>query len=178
MSTIKYPEYSILEEAFKLEGPPGEVKRSFYELARNRVRVVPEEEHFRFERIVFGEDWQQSSAAYVASTKKHKTDSDEETRLIGLDVSINKGFFIDRDKNYTDLIPYAVEHEIFEVWLSVKPGYQIKDPQKSHLLARVRQFEMAMKDGKAERLLKFYKERAPLIGNELDYAYQKASKRM
>ena len=178
MGTINCPEYSMLKEPFRLEGLPGEVKKSFYELARSRVRVVPQDEHFQFERDIFGDDWQQSSAVYITSTEQHKTDRGEEARLNGLDVSINRDFFIDGNGDYSDLIPYAVEHEIFEAWLSVKPGYQTKDPQKNHLLARVRQFEMAMEDGVAEKLLEFYKRRNHLVGNELDYTYQKASKKM
>jgi len=178
MSAINCPEYSKLEEPFNLEGLPSEVKKSFYELAESRTRVVSQDEHFQFEREVFGDDWQPSSAVYVTSTEQHKTDRGEETRLNGLDISINRDFFTDGNRDYSDLIQYAVEHEIFEAWLSVKPGYQTKDPQKNHLLARVRQFEIAMKDGKAEKLLEFYKTRNHLTGNELDYAYKKASKRM
>jgi len=184
MGTINCPEYSMLEEPFRLEGLPGEVKKSFYELARSRVRVVPQDEHFQFERDIFGDDWQQSSAVYVTSTNEYKTSrwnlfdrNKSEIRLNGLDISINKDFFVDGNRDCSDLIPYAAEHEIFEAWLSVKPGYQTKDPQKNHLLARVRQFEMAMEDGKAEKLLEFYKRINHLVGNELDYAYQKASKK-
>jgi hypothetical protein len=82
-------------------------------------------------------------------------------------------------KKNTDLIPYAIEHEIYEAWLWSKRGYIAQNSETNHLLARRKQFEAAMKDGKAEKLLDFYKKINPEITSELEYAYRKTrSKKM
>jgi len=171
---INVPEYSRLETPHQVEGSPKESKQSFYELAHSRTRYCTQEEHLKFEKEVWGDDWQVSSAMYVIDRNDGiATNQDEETFVNALDISINKDFFQFEGEDYSDLIPYAVEHEIYELCLYAKRGYRVQNSQSRHLLARKRQFEMAMRDGKAERLLEFYKKRNNLVGDELEYTYNK-----
>jgi len=175
--SIKVPEYSYLEKPHKVEGTPKESRESFYELTKSRVKLVSQEEHLKFEKDIFGHDWKWSSAVYVIDKSDETTEEQQERWLKALDISVNKDFFVQGGEDYSDLIPYAVEHEIYESWMWTKKGYQPKNSRINHLLARRRQFEMAMKDGKAERLLEFYKRVNHSFGDELDYAYQKALKK-
>jgi hypothetical protein len=95
--------------------------------------------------------------------------------VIALEISINRDFF---GEEHADLIPYAVEHEIYESWLWAKRGFHHPESSEvNHLLARRRQFEMAMKDGKAEKLLNFYKDKSPESASELQYAYERAKEK-
>lgn len=176
---INVPEYSRLDNPHQVEGLPKESKQSFYELAYSRTRYCTEEEHLKFESEVCGDDWQFSTAMYIVEKNdRTTTNQDEETFVNTLDISINKDYFKFKNEDYSDLIPYAVEHEIYELWLYVKRGYRVQNSQSRHLLARRRQFEMAMRDGNAERLLEFYKKKNNSMGDEFEYAYNKAKQRV
>ncbi|MEK7203202.1 MAG: hypothetical protein AAB653_02690 [Patescibacteria group bacterium] len=190
---INTPEYSKLDKPHKIEGAPAEAKKSFYELARSRVELVAEPEYFRFKKDVFGKDyWRYPSAAYILSRDDRITEDSVKRFVDTLDIKVNKDFFFLEGEDYSDLIPYVVEHEIYESYLWSKKGFyqpksnKAKHLSDTHLLARRKEFELAMQDGKAERLLEFYKKKIYSIEdesdyashkNELDYAYQKALKR-
>ena len=103
--------------------------------------------------------------------KTSREESDPDKWITALEISVNTDFF---GQENADLIPYAVEHEVMEAWMWSKRGISPQDSHNKHLLARRRQFEMAMKDGKAERLLSFYKKASPRSESELQYAYDKA----
>ena len=165
---IKVPEYSYLEEPHKVEGTPKESRQSFYELAKSRVRLVSQDEHLKFEKDIFGPDWGSCSAIYIIDTSDKIAEGQQERWLKVLDISVNKDAFIYGGEDYSDLIPYAVEHEIYEAWLWTKKGYQPKNSRINHLLARRRQFEMAMKDGRAEKLLEYYKKLNNIIQTQIE----------
>lgn len=92
-----------------------------------------------------------------------------------LEISINKDFF---GEKYKDLIPHAIEHELYEIWLGVKKGVKPKTLKTMHTMARQRQFDLAMADGKAEKLLFFYLYKNLGSAGELLNAYNKAKKRI
>lgn len=168
------PPSGILENPHHIGRDIIEAKKSFWELAQSRTHYRTQEEHIAFEKSVFGDDWQVSSAVYVNSSGWSGDESDPEQWITGLEISINKDFFGEENK---DLIPYAVEHEVFEAWMWLKRGIKTQSAQANHLLARRRQFEMAMKDGKAEKLRDFYKQVIPEFSSELDYAYDVAKRK-
>jgi len=173
----KLPEYSKLEKPHKVEGLPTEQKKSFYEMAKERVRIVGAEEHASFEQDMYGLS-QYPAAVYIVSNRKDVIEGKVENFVDALDINVNKDFFFVDKEDYTDLIPYAVEHEVYEAWLWSKRGHQPSNSTTRHLLARIKEVECAFKDGKAERMLEFYKRKMNNgTGEEFDFAYQKVLKR-
>ena len=125
---------------------------------------------------MFGPNWEISSAVYVIGYGRQSGEADDPEKLVtGLEISINQDFFGEENK---DLIPYAVEHEIFEAWMWSKRGISPWSTRTNHLLARRRQFEMAMRDGKAEKLRNFYRKVNPEFTSEIDYAYEVAQRKV
>lgn len=176
---IKVPDYSYLTTPYKVEGIIWESKKSFYELALKRVRYLSANEHIRFEKDVFWDDYEISTAVYILDRNNVITSEwDEEIFVNALDISVNKDAFYLNGEDYTDLIPYAVEHEIYEIWLFTKKGLRVQNSKMRHLLARRRQFEMAHKDWKIDRLMDFYKKINNTIDTELEYAYRKAKQKI
>ena len=90
-----------------------------------------------------------------------------------LSIAINENAFTINGEDYTDLIPYSIEHEIYEAWLTLDKGWRLNLKER-HLLARRKQYEIAMRDGKAERLLEFHNKNNIALKDEYEYAYQKA----
>jgi len=168
------PEFSILEKPHLMGRDISEARESFYALAKSRVTFRSQEEHVDFEKRVFGDDWEISSAVYVLSTGSSGEPTNLERWVTGLEISINKDFFGEENK---DLISYAIEHEVYEAYLWAKRGYQPQSAHTNHMLARIKQFDMAMRDGKAEKLLTFYKKVNPESASELQYAYDKVKRR-
>lgn len=145
-------------------------KADFWELAKSRIFYRTDAEQLAFVKRLFGEDSQRRyTAVYVREVGTSGPEPDPEKWVTGLEISVNKDFF---GNDFADLIPYAVEHEIYEAWLSVKRGLN-PSLEKQHLLARQRQFEMAARDGKAEKLRNFLSTN-PSYSDEVEYAYNKA----
>lgn len=184
MSEIFIPQDSFLDKPHKIEDPSTESKLSFFDLAKSRVQMLPEEEYCRFEQEVFGDTHPKNTGMFVLSSRT-------EQRLLpflprkktpkefvdALDIKVNQDAFIVDELDYSDLVPYTIEHEVYEAWVSSKVGYQPKDGQTSHLLARRKQFEAAMADGKAERLLEFCVKFNPANSEEFQAAYDNALKK-
>jgi hypothetical protein len=165
---IRTPKGSILETPHLIERDMANAKKSFYELARSRIIYRNQECHSIFQREIDESDRSVSSACLIL---QRKFVADICKWITGLEISVNKDFFGEEN---ADLIPYAVEHEIYEAWLYSKRGYSPQSVETGHLLARRREYEMAMRDGKAEKLLNFHKKVNLSIAREIEYAYQKA----
>jgi len=161
-------------DAHEIIGTPLEAKISFYELAKPKVRIVSREEYSRFESAVFDHPllrglkrliWKIGPVFLSPTSAAFKMDVHENKSacrkwVSGLDIRVNGDFFHYGDDDFTDLIPNAVEHEISEMWMLAKKGYQPGDVEVNHLLARRKQVRMAMEEGKADRLLGFYRLKA------------------
>lgn len=168
---VKVPDTSRLEKPHIVGRDMIEARKSFWELAQSRIVYRNQQEHIAFEKAVYGPNWENSSAVYVLSRGASGEGDNPDKWVTALEISINKDFF---GQDNADLIPYAVEHEVLEAWMWSKRGISPQNSHTNHLLARRRQFEMAMKDGKAEKLLLFYKKVNPESESELQYAYDKA----
>lgn len=172
---MNIPESARLGVLHHIDNDMIEAKKSFWELAKSRITYRSQAEHLAYQKLIFGEDYNNvNTAVYVCAPVAYQEGDSVEKWVAGLEISINKDIFGD---DYQDLIPYAVEHEIFEAWLSCKRGLQPKTLQEKHLLARRRQLEMAMADDNADRLLDFYKALDPGLSPELDYAYSVAERK-
>ncbi len=173
---LNCPAYSLLEVPLRIEDSVKVFRTKFYDLARSRVRFVSAAECLLFEKDVFGENTRgSSSAVYLVRVNR---DEEGNRNISALDIVLNKDFFKTELKDYSDLIPYSIAHEIYEAWLYVKPGFNISNVEKAHLLARRRQFEMAVRDRKAEKLQTFLLRVNPLLVEEIAYAYDKAVRKV
>lgn len=158
----------ILEDPHVFERDLKEAKIEFWEFARARVHLDSHEEHTAFHDEYFPQDVVPTSAAFVLESGQ-SLDEDSEKGLMSFDISINKDFF---GKEYADLIPYAIEHEIYEAWLRSKRGFH-PSAHQAHLLARMHQVRLAMKDGKVERLIEFYGNTLPEVKEEFVEAHKR-----
>jgi len=81
-------------------------------------------------------------------------------------------------EDFSDCIPFIVEHDIFEAWLSAKKGAATSlDVSKKHLLARRREFLIAEQQGLGEKLHRFQMAVNPADKKEYDEALVYAQKR-
>lgn len=159
-----------LEEPYKIDRNLREAKTQFWEFAKSRVSLDSQEEHETFHKKHFPDNEKPSSAAFVLERGFTRDSDDPEKGVLGFKISINKDFY---GKEYADLIPYAIEHEVYEAWIHAKRGWNPASTKQGHLLARKHQLKMAMIDGKAERLVKFYIERTPSLREEFEDAYRR-----
>ena len=83
-------------------------------------------------------------------------------------IFINEDDFRIGDKDYTDLIPITVRHEMVEMWVHAKNGWSLyptpqwisEDKRQvfGHTLARREEYRFAFEIGKAQRNVQFIKE--------------------
>jgi len=145
-------------------------KQEFWELAQSRINIDTQEQHEVFHEAYFPKDEIPTSAAFALLPGYSKNSTDQEKAILEFEISINKDFFGDE---YADLIPYAIEHEIYEAWLHAKRGWNPQTIKQGHLLARKYQLKKAMADGKAERLVDFYIKKFPHLKDEFEDAYER-----
>ena len=162
------PKLFTLEEPHVIDRNFKEAKSRFWELAKSRVKLASQEEHEAFHKEHCPDNEVPTDAIFILQKGISENSDDPEKAVLGLEININKDFF---GEVYADLIPYVVEHEIYEAWLHSKRGYN--PTNKEHALARRRQIKMAMRDGKAERLVKFFSEKLPSLKEEFEDAYQR-----
>ena len=159
-------------EVHKLDRDMSVAKRDFDKYARSHVVIDSADQHAEFHQKHFPANVLPSSAAFKVQ-KVWAEGDDPERGIIGFHASVNKDFF---GEEYADLIPFAIDHEVYEAWLRVKRGLNATLTQ-AHLLARMRQIENAMKAGKAERLVSFYSEKLPELKQEFEEMYKRVKKR-
>lgn len=171
---LKHPESSYLPEPHKIEGAPKEARERFYEMAKSRVFYATRDEMVEFGKQTSGEDESTTTALYVRLPRKEFTEEGIEKWIDGLQIVVNKDAFQQDGEDFSDLIPYAIEHELYELWVKSKRGISAQETEKAHLLARRKQAEMALHDGKLDRMIEFYTKLNPECSKELEYARQKA----
>lgn len=178
----KLPESSFIKPSHKVEGPPKEARKSFYEFAKHRIEYLTNEEIIKWDKDRGGRQERKhpDPALYVISTGDHEEGNNLERWVSNLEIVVNKDAFKIQGKDYSDLIPFVLEHEIYEVWLDAKKGAaSTLDRQKQHILAHRRAFLLAEQQGLGDRLLEWAKLTDPdNIENieQCEYALQTAKK--
>lgn len=158
------------------EGPSmREARRAFWRLALERIvyrdingQNAQYQTLFGQERGVFGrgpyKELKTNIHFLVLATESVPNSVDKkeypEKILTALEISINEELirlFDSGNENYTVLIPYIIEQEIYHAWLWAKSGFSPNETTRL-LLSLVRGFEVAFADPdyRAELLLKFY----------------------
>ena len=136
--THKLPESSFINIPHKVEGTPKEARESFYELAKDKIKYLTNEEILKWYEDMFGR--RQHSIPLAAYIIGSNTENDFNKWIYNLEIIVKKDAFNIEGKDYSDLLPFVLEHEIYEAWLSGKRGVgPALNKRKRHLLARRRQ---------------------------------------
>lgn len=74
--------------------------------------------------------------------------------------AVNKDCFFIDGTDYSDLIPYIIEHEVWEslTMILIRKGLSGMKKEDAHKLARLMEFSRAEKEGKLDRLYEFFKK--------------------
>ncbi len=168
---IKCPESSIINDPHKIEGPMKEAKKSFYELAGRKVKYLSWDEIQKWHKETTGRDCYVTTASYILGCNTNVTEEgDFEKWINNLEIVVNKDVFTINGKDFSDIIPFILEHDIYEAWLSAKKGVASGlDVSKKHMLARRREFLLATEQGLGDKLFEFQMAINP--GNEAEYRY-------
>lgn len=164
----------LAEPIFVFSRDMRKAKSDFWEFAKTRVRMHSTEQAAEFNTKYFPPNEKPSSAAGFIHRCWTKG-ADPEMGIASYEISINSDYY---GVEYADLVPYALEHEIYEGWLRSKRGVRVNSREKAHVLARRHQMRLAMRDGKAEREIDFYVNRIPTLKSEFEDAYKKAAKKL
>jgi len=159
---IEFPQSSYVNPPHRVEGPMKEARESFYELAKSRIKMMTAEEFSKWVRDAVGESKLENGVALNMFWSKLKKEGSitVEKLIENCEIGINKDAFVIDDKSYLDIMPFIVEHELYEAWLNAKKGlmadaFEQEDLMKKHLLAERKEFLLAEQAGLAEKLFEF-----------------------
>lgn len=164
-------------------GRPGKVTTQSYSIGYNNRNVLDVDEEVAplVQQMLSSNDKTVDQVLMEFGDKIYERHT--EKWINQLDIVVNKDLFekikIHTGIDYTDIIPYGLDHEIFEAWLIAKKGIgSTLSINKKHLLARRREFLLAEKDGKGEKLFQFHMMVNPFAEKEYEYAWDKAKQRV
>ncbi|MDO8495253.1 MAG: hypothetical protein Q7S32_01845 [bacterium] len=184
------PDYVFLEAPFKIEGTPLEQKKSFFALARSRVKLASAKEHKQFEKALNAHldvdlnsparaclGFNRHSTLTITNTENGvESDNVYQDRVSTAYISIDVSFFTPDGEDFFDLLPVIIEHEVYEMWLTVKRGFR-PNAELKHPLARRHEFAKAAEWGSGERLLIFCAKYRLHLLEEFEYALNAWKKR-
>ena len=173
----KLPESSFINLPHEVKGTPKEARASFYELAKNKIKYLSDKEVIEWVSKTIGpKEYPSKTAVSVIHTSESKN---LRKWVNNLEIIINKDAFKIKGKDYSDLIPFVVDHEIFEGWLYAKKGVGSKKAHyEKHLLARRRQYLLAEQQGLGDKMLEWHNKLNPAIKEECEYALRVARKQL
>lgn len=181
---IEFPESSYINPPYKVEGSMKEAKESFYEMAKSRIRLMTAEEFSKWVRGAVGESELENGVALSMHWSKLKKEGNitVEKLIENCEIGINKDAFIIDGESYLDVMPFVIEHELYETWLNSKKGFledtvKQEDLMKMHLLAERKEFLLAEQAGLAEKLFEFRTKLNPENEEEHRNALEYAKKR-
>lgn len=178
--TPKIPEIPEIHPPYKIEGTPKEARESFYEFVKHRIEYLAKKEIIKWDRDRGGHPEHPPVALF--SPDPCEEGGDLERWINKLEIAVNKDAFKIKGKDYSDLMPFVLEHEIYEAWLKAKKGVAATlDDKKKHILAHRRAFLLAEQQGLGDRLLEWSKLTAPDNTEHIkqwEYALKAAKKQL
>lgn len=186
MNEIDHDGYE-LKQPVELNDSLPEDRTYFYELAESSIEYQTREQNRKWVQKYFdGNGVNEVVASFILGVGQGSDSKNGNKKLIhGLKFVVNQGFFEDASvllgENCVDLIPYVMEHEIFEAWLIAKNGYgQNLTKSERHLLATRREYLLAEKDSMGNKLYRFSllaypKDKEENLGG-LEYAKKRLKK--
>ncbi|NMB47869.1 hypothetical protein GYA13_00275 [Candidatus Kuenenbacteria bacterium] len=173
---FKFPESSIVNNPHKIEGPMEEAKKSFYEFAKSKVKYLSRDEIKKWHKETSGRDGYETTASYIISFNTEE--GGFEKWINNLEIMVNRDIFSLNGKDFSDIIPFVLEHDIYEAWLHAKKGAASSlDVDKKHMLARRREFLLAAEQGLEDKFFEFMMAVAPGDEAEFRYALEYAKKK-
>lgn len=172
-----------LEKPVIMSGLIPEDKSFFYDLAKSRIMYQTRRENRAWQKKYRDMPGETTATCVVAFFNSIGIDGGVEKWVDKLTIVVNGGL-IDKlsrklDEDFTSIIPYIVEHDVYEAWLSAKRGAgQSLEVSDKHLLARRREFLLATQDGLAERLFSFLMAVNPASEEECRNAMEYAQRRL
>lgn len=188
--SFNYPESSFLKQPHKIEGVNKQSKESFYELAKSRVRFLSRDDFYK-QAVTFSGD--PAIKDYVAVAfgawnyvDKFSDDENFERFVTNLEIFVDKDAFTEEEK---ELMPFLVEHEICEAWLSFKKGFhdqakkefendQFELMSQNHELALRKEFVEAERVGLADKLYEWRINKMPRSEQDCKMALNNAKKKI
>ncbi len=174
MDRINSTETSALVEGpYRIDGKMPEVRERFYCLAKDKVRLLSNGEMQEWQKKAMGKTFSASPASYILFMKIEGADDSDyfDKWVTNLEIAVNTDAFRINGKDYSDLIPIALEHEIYEAWLSAKKGAASSlSVEMKHLLARRQELRLAQKEGLIEKLVEWNRVRHPWAIREIEAA--------
>lgn len=175
----KLPESSILSPPHNVESPMKDAKESFYNLAKNKIRYLSSKEIIQWNEEQRGAENYLTNASFLI---KYGGVTSREGLVLAkwienLEIVVNKNAFKIYGEDYSDLIPFVLEHEIYEAWLSAKKGFgqRLNEAQK-HLLATRKAYLLAEQQGLGKKLFEYDMKINSSKKEEYEYALQSARK--
>jgi len=177
--TLNLPESSFINPPHEVEGTPKEARASFYELAKDKIKYLTwdetEEWHNRMAGITGKKPGIPVAVAIIQVSRGYNI----RKFVNNLEIIVNKDSFNRDRKDYSDLIPFVVEHEIYETWLIAKKGAGSElGLDKQHLLARRKQYLLAEQAGLGDKMFEWHMKVNPSHKEEYEYALNAAKKRL
>lgn len=178
------PECSRLRRQHEILDSSKEQRKSFYKMAEDRISYLNTQEIKEWIEESIGASVAHGGIAYAYTGYRDARDkaiSDSPRRWVThLEIVVNEELFKDEEEDFSDILPFVLEHELYEAWLGMKKGAGEKLTSKDHhLLARRRECLLAETNGLGDRLLAFYKKngkKADIL--EVESALSKARKKL
>jgi len=185
----KIPESSFVNPPHKIEGSMHEARESFYELAKNKVRHLNHEQftdwvHKNIGEGKMGRAFSNSPAIVFFMNDNNKEEQNVEKYLKNLEIVVDTSKFNLNGKDFTDILPFVIEHEIFESWVRSKKGFleekefSEESRNRAHLLALRKQFLLAEEAGKGGKMFEWFMLLAPRKEKDYISAWESARKKL
>ncbi len=172
---VVYHESSAPPQLHEIVGDPLSAKESFYKLAASNVHYMSSYEMFMW-KIENDMRLNLSPGSFAISVRYNNSNPGDVKRWVAsLDIVINKDMFLIKGEDFSDCIPYVLEHEVYEAWLFAKKGIGSSlNEETRHLLSTRHTFLTATRDGVGDRLyefsMKFYPEDKKIYDDAVAYA--------
>jgi hypothetical protein len=156
--TPKIPEIKYIHPPYEVEGTPKEARESFYEFVKERIKYLTDAEIRKWDKDRGGDQESKGPlpALYIISVGESKKEDKPEKWINNLEIVVNKDAFKIKDKDYSDVMPFVVEHEIYETWLNAKKGAGSDlESVKQHTLALRKAFLLAEQQDLGDKLLEW-----------------------
>jgi hypothetical protein len=171
---IKFSEFSNIQPPHKIEGPMVSARENYYELAKSKIRYMNTAEYQQWVQNMLGDIKMPIGAALAPYLKRDReyADGTIERFIENLEIGVNVDDFDIEGESYKDILPFIIEHELYESWMTVKRGrlehsVDQKGADTKHLIAQRREFLLAEEAGLGEHLLEWRLKKYPQ--NEIEY---------
>lgn len=182
----KIPESSFINPPHKIEGKMEKARESFYELAKDKIRYFNHQQFIDWVSEIVDKEtavvYKNSGALVVI--KSEKNEEDQKKYVTNLEIAVDTSKLNFNGENYEDILPFVIEHEIYESWIRSKKGFieekefSEESRNRAHRLAMRREFLLAEKAGKGDRMFAWRMAMRPKKEKDYMAAWENAKKKL